>query len=69
MPQDTSIKSVLIIGSGPIIIGQAFEIELPFHKVAVFSQTGSKGLDFFHHKIFFSKNDGIKSQVFILKFV
>src|SRR6201995_2863264 len=26
MPRDLSIKSVLIIGSGPIIIGQAFEI-------------------------------------------
>jgi carbamoyl-phosphate synthase large subunit len=27
MPQDTSIKSVLIIGSGPIIIGQACEFD------------------------------------------
>src|SRR5690242_6796847 len=27
MPRDTSIKSVLIIGSGPIIIGQACEFD------------------------------------------
>src|SRR5882762_8526992 len=27
MPKDTSIKSVLIIGSGPIIIGQACEFD------------------------------------------
>ena len=27
MPKDTSIKSVLIIGSGPIIIGQAAEFD------------------------------------------
>ncbi len=27
MPRDTSIKSVLIIGSGPIIIGQASEFD------------------------------------------
>ena len=25
MPKDTSIKSVLLIGSGPIVIGQACE--------------------------------------------
>jgi hypothetical protein len=27
MPRDTSIKSVLIIGSGPIVIGQACEFD------------------------------------------
>lgn len=27
MPKDTSIKSVLIIGSGPIVIGQACEFD------------------------------------------
>ena len=27
MPKDTTIKSVLIIGSGPIIIGQACEFD------------------------------------------
>ena len=27
MPKDSSIKSVLIIGSGPIIIGQAVEFD------------------------------------------
>lgn len=27
MPKDNSIKSVLIIGSGPIIIGQACEFD------------------------------------------
>ena len=27
MPKDTSIRSVLIIGSGPIIIGQACEFD------------------------------------------
>ena len=27
MPKDTSIKSVLLIGSGPIIIGQACEFD------------------------------------------
>ena len=27
MPKDTSIKSILIIGSGPIIIGQACEFD------------------------------------------
>ncbi len=27
MPQDKSIKTVLIIGSGPIIIGQACEFD------------------------------------------
>jgi carbamoyl-phosphate synthase large subunit len=27
MPKDPSIKSVLIIGSGPIIIGQACEVD------------------------------------------
>ena len=27
MPKDNSIKSVLIIGSGPIIIGQAAEFD------------------------------------------
>ena len=27
MPKDTSIRSVLIIGSGPIVIGQACEFD------------------------------------------
>jgi len=27
MPKDTSIKTVLIVGSGPIIIGQACEFD------------------------------------------
>ncbi len=27
MPRDTSIKSVLVIGSGPIVIGQACEFD------------------------------------------
>ncbi|NAZ06392.1 MAG: carbamoyl-phosphate synthase subunit L, partial [Thermocrinis sp.] len=27
MPKDTSIKSILIIGSGPIVIGQAAEFD------------------------------------------
>ncbi|MBS1943594.1 MAG: hypothetical protein JST38_22245, partial [Bacteroidetes bacterium] len=27
MPKDTSIKSVLLIGSGPIVIGQACEFD------------------------------------------
>ena len=27
MPKDSSIKSVLIIGSGPIVIGQACEFD------------------------------------------
>ena len=27
MPLDTSIKSVLVIGSGPIVIGQACEFD------------------------------------------
>ena len=27
MPKDTSIKSVLILGSGPIVIGQACEFD------------------------------------------
>ena len=27
MPKDKSIKSVLLIGSGPIVIGQAFEFD------------------------------------------
>ncbi|MEY3722983.1 MAG: hypothetical protein RLZZ35_853 [Actinomycetota bacterium] len=28
MPRDKSIESVLVIGSGPIVIGQACEFEL-----------------------------------------
>ena len=27
MPRDTSIRSVLVIGSGPIVIGQACEFD------------------------------------------
>ncbi|MEY3134050.1 MAG: hypothetical protein RIT49_708, partial [Actinomycetota bacterium] len=27
MPRDTSIQSVLVIGSGPIVIGQACEFD------------------------------------------
>ena len=27
MPKDTSIKKVLVIGSGPIVIGQAAELD------------------------------------------
>ena len=27
MPKDSSIKSILIIGSGPIVIGQACEFD------------------------------------------
>ena len=27
MPKDTSIKKVLVIGSGPIVIGQAAEFD------------------------------------------
>ena len=33
MPRDTSIKSVLIIGSGPIIIGQACEFDYSGHRL------------------------------------
>ena len=29
MPKDTSIKKVLVIGSGPIVIGQAAELTTP----------------------------------------
>ena len=35
MPKDSSIKKVLVIGSGPIVIGQAAEFDyagLPFIK-------------------------------------
>ena len=35
MPRDTSIQSVLIIGSGPIIIGQAL-IAIPAIAIAVY---------------------------------
>src|SRR3954465_15848652 len=35
MPKNTSIKSVLIIGSGPIIIGQACEFDYAGSKAAL----------------------------------
>ena len=35
MPKDTNLKSLLIIGSGPIVIGQACE----------FDYSGSQALD------------------------
>jgi hypothetical protein len=35
MPRDTSIKSVLIIGSGPIVIGQACEFDYADHNQLV----------------------------------
>ena len=32
MPKRTDIKSVLIIGAGPIVIGQACEFDYPVHR-------------------------------------
>ena len=40
MPKDSSIKSVLIIGSGPIVIGQAAEFDYAGTQACA-SQTGS----------------------------
>ena len=34
MPKDPSIKKVLVIGSGPIIIGQAAEFDTPARRRA-----------------------------------
>ena len=35
MPKDSSIKKVLVIGSGPIVIGQAAEFDMQVHRPAV----------------------------------
>lgn len=35
MPKNTSIKKVLVIGSGPIVIGQAAELTMREHRHAV----------------------------------
>jgi hypothetical protein len=39
MPKDTSIKSVLLIGSGPIVIGQACEFDYSGSKLPAPSAT------------------------------
>lgn len=35
MPKDSSIKKVLVIGSGPIVIGQAASLTMQVHMAAV----------------------------------
>lgn len=35
MPKNTSIKKVLVIGSGPIVIGQAAEFDYGEHRHVV----------------------------------
>ncbi len=35
MPRNKDIKKVLVIGSGPIVIGQAAELTMPEHRHAV----------------------------------
>lgn len=35
MPRDLSIKKVLVIGSGPIVIGQAAEFDYAEHRHVV----------------------------------
>ena len=35
MPKNPNIKKVLVIGSGPIVIGQAAEFDSPVHRRAV----------------------------------
>jgi len=34
MPKRTDIKKILIIGAGPIVIGQACELTIPVHRPA-----------------------------------
>ncbi|EQD43346.1 protein containing Carbamoyl phosphate synthase, large subunit, partial [mine drainage metagenome] len=41
MPLDTCIKRVLIIGSGPVVIGQAAEFDYPVRRHV--SQSAKKG--------------------------
>ena len=45
MPKRTDIKSVLIIGAGPIIIGQACEFDYSVLKLAKLSRL--RGLELF----------------------
>ena len=35
MPKNPNIKKVLVIGSGPIVIGQAAEFDYEVHRLAV----------------------------------
>ncbi len=36
MPLNKNIKKVLVIGSGPIVIGQAADLTMPAHRLAVY---------------------------------
>lgn len=38
MPLNKDIKKVLVIGSGPIVIGQAAEFDYAAHRLAEFSR-------------------------------
>lgn len=38
MPKRSDIKKVLVIGSGPIVIGQAAEFDYAVHRPAAYSK-------------------------------